>query len=329
MLFRETFVNFINQEKLAAIVYCDGSVLERPNGNGGCGSIITHEGYQLKRSQSESTGRLTDSVSCEVEGIKLGLQQALRFHEEFQPTSDKCFILSDCESAIQIVSNQVDIQKNITRLTEINELKRKLEHLNVEPVLGWIPGHCGIQGNEDADAAAKEGCRKPPDSRPVLISLDAIKSMVRSQCIQDWQRKWNHSPSGSFTRQIIRNVNTNLFLPNSRCVSMTLARSLQNCGGVADKLFEWNLADSPNCDCGSSRQTIEHVITECLLHSMERQVLRSEIEEVWRDLDSPANLNINLQLLLNPASCLSLNRRQAMVVARCFSKFIVAAGIKI
>lgn len=90
---REIFGKFINQEKLAAIVYCDGSVLERQNGNGGCGSIIIHEGNQIKRSQSESMGRLTDNVTCEVEGIKLGLQQALSFHEEFQPTSDKCFIL--------------------------------------------------------------------------------------------------------------------------------------------------------------------------------------------------------------------------------------------
>jgi ribonuclease HI len=42
-------------------------------------------------------------------------------------------------------------------------------------MLLWVPGHCDIQGNEDADALAREGSKSP------FLSLDTAISF--SPCV--------------------------------------------------------------------------------------------------------------------------------------------------
>ncbi|KAG5871607.1 hypothetical protein JTB14_027363 [Gonioctena quinquepunctata] len=42
-----------------------------------------------------------------------------------------------------------------------------------------------------------------------------------------------------------------------------LNRVRTGCGKCADSLHKWGRAESPQCDCGSPRQTIRHIISEC------------------------------------------------------------------
>ncbi|KAG5861564.1 hypothetical protein JTB14_035901 [Gonioctena quinquepunctata] len=42
-----------------------------------------------------------------------------------------------------------------------------------------------------------------------------------------------------------------------------LNRVRTDCGKCADSLHKWGRAESPQCDCGSPRQTIRHIISEC------------------------------------------------------------------
>ncbi|KAG5899402.1 hypothetical protein JTB14_020224 [Gonioctena quinquepunctata] len=42
-----------------------------------------------------------------------------------------------------------------------------------------------------------------------------------------------------------------------------LNRVRTGCGKCADSLHKWGRAESPQCDCGSPRQTIRHITSEC------------------------------------------------------------------
>ena len=38
------------------------------------------------------------------------------------------------------------------------------------------------------------------------------------------------------------------------------------CGSFHSSMYNWGLVPSPNCECGATEQTADHVISSCLLH---------------------------------------------------------------
>ena len=45
------------------------------------------------------------------------------------------------------------------KINEIHKIIKQLQNLNKRIVFQWIPAHCGIVGNEQADMLAKKGSR--------------------------------------------------------------------------------------------------------------------------------------------------------------------------
>ena len=52
---------------------------------------------------------------------------------------------------------------------------------------------------------------------------------------------------------------------------------------LRSNLYRMKLAESPSCECGTTRETIEHVIYECPLLQEDRQVAIDAIGHRWRD----------------------------------------------
>ena len=72
----------------------------------------------------------------------------------------RIYILSDCQSAIEAVSNNLTPD---SYAKTINRIKQKSKHLHdrqCNQSISWVGGHCGILGNDDlADQAVKEACQ--------------------------------------------------------------------------------------------------------------------------------------------------------------------------
>ena len=126
-------------------------------------------------------------------------------------------------------------------------------------VLQWIPAHCGISENEQADIFAKEGARGEQHGN--TVSFSEKKTRTRSLTMPRSQRDDYHllSEEQQFILVRLRTEHTRL---NSH---------------VHGKL---KLVSSPTCPCGQEDQTTEHVRQRYPLHKATR-------EDVWLVSSSP------------------------------------------
>ncbi|XP_015911532.2 uncharacterized protein [Parasteatoda tepidariorum] len=127
-------------------VYTDGSKLEM-DGVAGAGILCEHFSRYL------SLGTAKTAFDGEVEAIKVALT-----HLNARPSLFyQAVIFSDSQAEILAISNysqapsSLSIVKCRSLMTEIGEKRKTI-------ALQWIPSHCGISGNEKADALAKKGC---------------------------------------------------------------------------------------------------------------------------------------------------------------------------
>ena len=98
-------------------------------------------------------------------------------------------------------------------------------------------------------------------------------------------------------------------------------RCLLNNASVADNMYRMKLADDPNCACGKSRETVEHILLHCENLVSERLLLKTKVYLIWQGSRKSGNLQFNVQLLLNPFST-KLNVSEAQNVAKLVEHFL-------
>jgi hypothetical protein len=97
--------------------------------------------------------------------------------------------------------------------------------------------------------------------------------------VDKWQQEWDLATKGEITKEyfpiVADRLNMNI-TPNFTTIVM-------GHGNIRSYLHRFKISDTPTCACGSSDQTIDHMLSECVLINKERDSLISTVvkTDVW------------------------------------------------
>ena len=118
------------------------------------------------------------------------IRMAINFFEEKINEHNDTYIFTDNQSAIQAVespkrqSGQYIIEEILDAIDRIHKVKPTCT-IHIE----WVPGHMNIEGNEQADQAAKAAAMSntnPPTIKMKSAQNRSIQSMTNTQ----WETEW-------------------------------------------------------------------------------------------------------------------------------------------
>ena len=126
--------------------------------------------------------------------------------------------------------------------------------------------HRQLVGQQDAYLGRLRS-RRPfvPAAWKLLGSLSKLDIHVK----QWMKHKWNadYLESISRVRAFIPKVSSRplrMSLPRTSWVRLNCLRT--GIGRFHSSINKWSLAPSPNCECGATEETADHVISSCLMH---------------------------------------------------------------
>ena len=265
-------------------IYTDGSNIDGKVG------AAAYNATTLTTSQQHLGSETSFNVFAgEVEAVNLALKQwQLNSHGRHP----KCHLYSDsqagCTAILQPMrqSGQSIIKGVLDRIDTIHR-----RHPDWQLAISWVPGHQDIDGNEHADAAAKQAARTSPtasrDQYPHNRLKSSLQQAISSITKIKWDNYWSQNTSASHLRRILSKPSSELGpkLYNSittRASCTTLAQLRTGHCGLNKYLHRFKLAKSAFCECGYGKETVEHFLLECRRYKEERKQLRKSVG--WRKM---------------------------------------------
>jgi ribonuclease HI len=262
------------------MIYTDGSKLA--NGAVGCGWAIYHCGDQQLHGFTEGRCHLGSRV--EVFDAELhAVQEAVSTLLTTTLPRSTVFICIDNQAAIDTLHSNKDNHEYARRTLEIIE---KLQLLGWQISTVWCPSHCGIRGNERADALAKLGASSTTPCQFARTTKTWLLTQARAEFIQRWKTELPLSkPSFKFPDHL-------------RNVDWADTRALWRVFCNRSPSDTPPNIDADLCPCGLAPYTSHHLLRDCPLLAIERATLLSSTAG---DIQSP-------NFLTAPENSLALRR---------------------
>ena len=190
----------------------------------------------------------TCSYDSEVAALILAMEWILRNAAD----SSVCVICSDSQSALIAIEGS---GRKDGRL--LDELRKNLAIVKCSVILQWVPGHCGLIGNDWADVEAGKSAIATDDRTDGYqgISFRAASSLI----IQEIS---NPSVSHERTKAVYSGKRDRILLPRKESVILAQLRS-----GHCTRLAAYRSIisnSSPQCPfCEGGEETLEHWLQEC------------------------------------------------------------------
>ena len=197
----------------------------------------------------------------------------------------------------------------------------------------WIPGHCGIAGNNDADALAKQALKsfrqaRPPSWSPsVRTPLGTWYSRVHQEIQREWQRRWSNArqwtdfPVGTHLYSIRPYVGAiREQWQGSRISTVLRCRLRHGHCALNGFLASIHVSDSTLCPkCDDSEETVEHFLLDCPHYHSARQRLLTSLSCCLPEDSSEHMASI---LGVHP----NLTTQQRSYVFSCLDEYIERTG---
>lgn len=263
-VYQQNFLELIQRYRNSEIYYTDGS-----KGDNSAGAAVVHDAHQTIFALPPTSSSYTAEVTAILQSLLL-----LR-----QPTP-QVIICTDSLSTLSSLQNIYTSDHLVQRI--FLTLSALSPHTNI--VFVWVPGHCGIVGNDQADLAARQA-----NTMGLLLrgeSLPDLVSVMRSSIWNSWQRDWIGLENNK-----LRNIKPQVgswisSCRGSRREEVVLARLRI---GHSRLTHGHLMARAPPPLCPSCQVPISvlHILTECLQYTASRTLF---------------NLPTDLSILLSDSS---------------------------
>nr|XP_024219290.1 uncharacterized protein LOC112211564 [Halyomorpha halys] len=165
----------------------------------------------------------------------------------FHPTKQKLVICTDSLSVLLSLRNI--FSTNPLNQTIYYSLQSAIRN-GISVFFAWVPGHCGIAGNELADRAAKVAIAEGIPYREVPVN-DFI-ALIKHKIKLKWRQMWENVPNNKL-REIRRDVRKEeVILTRLRIGHTRLTHGYLTARDPP-----------PLCQTCGTELTVKHILTEC------------------------------------------------------------------
>ena len=243
-------------------IFTDGSKVA-----GSASAAMWVEDHNFKKGWKLQHGDYRNIMGAELFAINEALSWLL-IHNTIMENR-RTVILSDSLSGLMALKSG----KSSSHTYILNKIKTKLKDLTeaeMSTTIQWIPGHVGIHGNEEADAAAKQTLSLATET---FFPLDTseIKALLKDGRNRSWQllyeQKRDQLHIGSIKRFI---KHWDWASHKDRATEATVARLRIGHCGLKAHLHRFNQSDSSNCIGCNQPETTDQFLLHCENYTEER-----------------------------------------------------------
>lgn len=184
----------------------------------------------------------------------------------------------------KIIKKKIYEYRNKWEKKEDGEKIKEKDDRKHRIIIGWIPGHLGIKGNELADSLAKEATEEIKDDRINVPYGDWKKYFKKEMLIVTKNRvelEAEFKGKVYFDNYYKRDKNNPWFKKwDVKRGLVTLVNRLRvNHYNLNESLARKNYISDARCECGAEVQDIEHTVWDCYLYDEERSKLYAKLEK--------------------------------------------------
>ena len=181
-------------------------------------------------------------------------------------------IFSDSMSVLEALKSQSYENSEIRKTAQA--IHNLIEAYHIQITLQWIPGHCGLPGNEIADSLAKAGASQQQEDRP--CSQRTIKSILRNNSKEEWLNRWATGLTGRAMYNEMKRPNPkdSINRLSRREQSLIFQFRTQHARTNAYK-NRWDSMHPPLCrHCQYHMESTTHLLCDCLkLNTVRKDLL--------------------------------------------------------
>jgi ribonuclease HI len=247
-------------------IYTDGSKTDLGTGSG----FVIYNKREVVTYQSIKLNDNATVFQAEVTAIRLAAEYLIR---HFNARYVK--FLSDSQAALLALKNTEISARSVLQAAEALEV---LCADGITVRLAWIKAHCGLEGNELADSAAKLGGADEMGINPrvhIPRSAAEVKENLDKAIRNEWEKQWTSSPKYRMTKQFITKPNKHRGSRVAELSKSSLSRLIQLITGhnfLSYFQYQMDSGINPLCRlCEEENETFHHLVYACPAIALKRR----------------------------------------------------------